>query len=79
MTHTLTTDQIIASAAAKTADLSDNEKRWLFFTLPFLNGHAYSMDMEEFIATVWAADSVQTQDLPAVQVGFYHWLDFARR
>ena len=79
MTHTLTTDQIIASAAAKTLDLSDNEERWLFITLPIQSGHnADSVDMEVFIATVWAADSVRTQDLPAVQAGFYQWLD-ARR
>ena len=76
----MTPDQISASAAAKTADLTKNEERWLFITLPIQSGHnADSVDMEVFIATVWAADSVQTQDLPAVQVGFYHWLDFARR
>jgi len=75
---TLITDQIILSAAAKTLGLSENEERFLFITIPVLSGHADSVDMEVFIATVWAADSVRTQDLPAVQAGFYQWLD-ARR
>ena len=77
-TGDITPDQIIASAAAKTADLTKNEERWLFITLPTQHGHADSVDMEMFIATIWAADSVQTQDLRDVQAEFYQWLDTRR-
>ena len=75
---TLTPDQIILSAAAKTLGLSENEERFLFITVPLLTGHADSVDMEVFIATVWAAETVRSQDLIAVQTEFHHWLD-ARR
>jgi len=71
----LITDQIILSAAAKTLGLSENEERFLFITVPLLTGHADSVDMEVFIATVWAADTVRSQDLIAVQTEFHHWLD----
>ena len=71
----LITDQIILSAAAKTLGLSENEERFLFITVPVLSGHADSVDMEVFIATAWAADTVLSQDLIAVQTEFRHWLD----
>jgi len=74
----LTPDQIVLSAAAKTLGLSENEERFLFITVPLLTGHADSVDMEVFIATVWAAETVRSQDLIAVQTEFHHWLD-ARR
>ena len=71
----LTPDQIVLSAAAKTLGLSENEERFLFITIPVLSGHADSVDMEVFIATVWAADTIRSQDLIAVQTEFHHWLD----
>jgi len=75
---TLITDQIILSAAAKTLGLSENEKRFLIIRVPLLTGHADYEDMEVYIATVWAADTVLSQDLIAVQTGFHHWLDTRR-
>ena len=71
----LTPHQIVLSAAAKTLGLSENEERFLFITIPLLTGDADSVDMEVFIATVWAADTVRSQDLIAVQTEFRHWLD----
>ena len=71
----LITDQIILSAAAKTLGLSENEKRFLIIRVPLLTGHADYEDMEVFIATVWAADTVRSQDLMAVQTEFHQWLD----
>ena len=75
----LTPDQIVRSAAAKTLGLSENEKRFLIIRVPLLTGEADYEDMEVFIATVWAADIVRSQDLMAVQTGFHQWLDARRR